>query len=80
MGASRKIVHVDVRKRVALGSFARAETYLMDIQPNGTITLTPGEFTPIAAELPARKAALSETRRRARKKATPAAEPPQEKE
>jgi hypothetical protein len=63
MGASRKIVHVDRRGRIALGSFGRAHTYLLDLNPDGSMTLTPGEFTPIAATLPAKKAAASQRSR-----------------
>lgn len=62
-------MHLDNRKRLLLGDFARSETYIVDLQPDGTIIATPGEVTPIAAMLPAKRAA----RRRPTKKAAPAA-------
>lgn len=75
MGASRKIMHLDARRRLALGEFARADTYLVDLHSDGSLTLTPGEFTPIAATLPAKKAALSAARKRAPRRKVVAKEP-----
>lgn len=89
MGASKKIVHLDKRNRLLLGDWARSEIYICDLQPDGTIIATPGEFTPIAASLKVAAAAeqvkregiakRAAARRRPAKKAAPAvAEKPQE--
>lgn len=42
------VLVLDDRKRAALSKFVRSEgdTYVVDVDENGTITLTPGTFVP----------------------------------
>jgi hypothetical protein len=75
MGRSHKYYELDRRKRIALGTLARHDLYMANVDERGVITLTPAEVTPLASvPIPTR-------RRQPRKKAAPAAaETPQEQE
>jgi hypothetical protein len=79
MGRSHSYLELDARRRLPLGAMARHDMYLVQVAPNGVITLTPAQITPLVeigkAEPPVRK------RRAPNKKAAPAAaEPPQEQD
>jgi hypothetical protein len=69
---STRFFELDARKRIALGTLARHHLYLAAVDERGVITLTPAEVLPLSTPpvVP---------RKRARKKAAPAAaETPQE--
>lgn len=78
MGRSHSYLELDARRRLPLGAMARHDMYLVQVAPNGVITLTPAEVTPLVqvgkAEPPVRK------RRAPRKAAAAADEKPQEQE
>lgn len=68
VGASRKYVELDHRRRVAIGRYARHDLYLLTVSAEGIITLTPAELMPLPTPPPVRKRVP-----RPRKKAAPAA-------
>lgn len=56
MTKSRKILTVDPRKRVTLGSLAgEYEMYVANVDAQGVITLTPAELIPVAKLKPRRR-------------------------
>jgi hypothetical protein len=60
MAKSRKILTVDPRKRVTLGSLAgEYEMYFANVDPKGVITLTPAELVPVAKPKPRRRRAAT---------------------
>jgi hypothetical protein len=78
MGRSHSYLELDARRRLPLGAMARHDMYLVQVAPNGVITLTPAEVTPLVE---IGKAAPPVRRKRAPKKAAAAAtERPQEQE
>lgn len=48
MTNNRKIVEVDSRRRITLGKLAIHDLYLVDVEPGGTIILTPAVVIPRA--------------------------------
>lgn len=71
MGRSHSYLELDARRRLPLGAMARHSLYLVQVAPNGVITLTPAEVTPLVE---VGKATPSVRKRPApRKKAAPAA-------
>lgn len=59
MGRSHNYLELDARRRLPLGAMARHDMYLVQVAPNGVITLTPAQITPLVqigkAEPPVRK-------------------------
>jgi hypothetical protein len=55
VGRSHKYLELDSRRRIALGSMARHDMYLVQVAADGVITLTPAEVTPLATPPPVRK-------------------------
>jgi hypothetical protein len=73
---SRRWVTLDHRKRVAIGQFARAELYLLTVDEQNVITLTPADVVPV----PAPPVKRTPRKRTPKKAAAAAAEKPQEQE
>jgi hypothetical protein len=78
MSRSHRYLELDARRRLPLGALARHDMYLVQVAPDGIITLTPAEVTPLVrvgkAEPPVRK------RRAPRKETAAAVETIQEQE
>jgi len=56
MARSRKILPVDERKRITLGSLAgEHEMYIATLSAQGVITLTPVELVPVVTPKPRRR-------------------------
>lgn len=67
MAKSRKVLILDERRRLTLGTLARHEMYVGTVSPEGVITLDPRVLAPAGPAKPPRK-------RAPRKKAAPAAD------